>query len=312
MSKLTLLDIAKANGSDAVIGLIEENLASAPEMAMFPARTIKGTSFKTLIRTGLPTVGFRNANGGVTASKSTYENKTVETFILSSRIEIDKAILAASEDGPEAVKAREASGVMEAALRWVGGQIWYGTGKDAKGFPGLRAICSSEMDVDATGSTGSTGSSVWAVKFGPQACQLVFGNNSSFTLGDFRDESIEDANGAKLPGEVADLMAYVGLQCVNKYAVGRIRDLTADSGHTLTDSLLAQLLAKFPVGIVPDAIFMSRRSRSQLQTSRTVVLSGQGKTRADQPAIAPLPSEYDGIPIVATDSITNTEELDLA
>lgn len=312
MSKTTLLDIAKSNGSDAVVGLIEESLASAPELSVFDSRTIKGTSFKTLIRTGLPTVGFRAANGGVTPSKSTFATKMVEAFILSSRIEVDKAVLAASEDGPEVVKAREASGVMEASLRWIGGQIYYGLGKDSLGFPGLRAICDSSMDVDATGSTGSTGSSVWAVKFGPQFVQLVFGAGASFDLGPFRDESISDAEGKKLPGEVADLTAWVGLQCTNKYAVGRIRDLTADSGKGLTDTLLADLLAKFPVGIVPDAIFMSRRSRTQLQKSRSVTLFGQGTTRPSQSIIAPLPTEYDGIQIIATDSILDTETLDLA
>lgn len=312
MSKMTLLDIAKSNGSDAVVGLVEENIAYAPEMGIFDARTIKGTNFKSLIRTGLPTVGFRNANGGVTPSKSTYANKLVETYILSCRIEIDKAVLAASEDGPEVVKAREASGVMEAAMRWIGGQIFYGTGKDAKGFPGFKALVDSTMDVDATGSTASTGSSVWAVKFGPQFVQLIMGMGASFTLGDFRDESISDANGAKLPGEVADLMAWVGLSMQNKYSIGRIRDLTADNGKGLTDLLLADLMAKFPTGIVPDAIFMSRRSRSQLQKARTVVLNGNGTSRPNQPAIAPLPTEYDGVPIIATDSISNTEELDLA
>lgn len=311
MANLNLLDIAKANGSDAVVGLIEENLSSAPELKLFPARTIKGTSYPTLIRTGLPTVGFRNANGGVTPSKSTFATKLVQAFILSSRIEVDKAVLQASEDGPEVVKAREASGVMEAALRTIGSQIWYGTANDSKGFAGLRAICDTAMDVDATGSTATTGSSVWAVKFGPQFLQLVFGAGASFDLSPFRDESIEDAEGKKLAGEVADLTAWVGLQCVNKYACGRIRDLTADSGKGLTDTLLADLLAKFPVGVVPDAIFMSRRSRSQLQKARTVTLMGSGTNRPNQPALAPLPTEYDGIPLIATDSIVDTETLDL-
>ena len=53
MAVITLLDIAKLNGNDAVVGLIEENQTYAPELSVFPARTIKGTQYQTGIRTGL-------------------------------------------------------------------------------------------------------------------------------------------------------------------------------------------------------------------------------------------------------------------
>lgn len=309
MSKFTLLDLAKMNGSDAVVGLIEEVQNAAPEVSVFDARTIQGTSYKTLIRTGLPSVGFRGANEGVDPSKSTFAEKLVQAYILASRVEVDKAILTGHEDGPETLKAIEASGVMETALQKIGAQIYYGVSVDGKGFPGLQAMVDSSMVVDATGTTSSTGSSVYAVKMGPRFVQLLFGNNTTFDLSPWREETLADANGKKFPGEVADLCSWVGLQCVNKHAVARIKNVTADSGKGLTDLLLADLLAKFPVGFTPDYIFMNRRSRSQLQKSRTVVLSGQGKTRADQPAIAPLPTEYDGIPIIVTDSITSTEAI---
>ena len=315
MSKLTLLDIAKSNGSDQVVGLIEESIAATPELKLFDSRTIKGTSFKTLIRTSLPSVSFRKVNAGVTPSKSTYANKLVEAFVLSSRLECDKALLAASEDGPEMVKAREGSGVMEAALRTIGSQIFYGLGSDALGFPGLRAICDTAMDIDATGSTASTGSTVWAVKFGPQYCQLVFGQGDAFSLSPWRDETIYDADDKALPGEVADLMGWIGLQCVNKNAVARIRDLTADSGKGLTDALLSQLVNLFPSGIVPDAIFLSRRSRTQLQTARSAVaslqLTGKKGDAGGSAIYAPTPTDFEGIPLVMTDSIINTETLDL-
>jgi len=96
-------------------------------------------------------------------------------------------------------------------------------------------------------------------------------------------------------------LAYPGLQIGNKYAVGRIKKITTDSGKTLTDALIAQLLEKFPVGFRPDYLFMNRRSLRQLQSSRT----------ATNPtgAPAPFPSESFGIPIVVTDSIVSTETL---
>ena len=51
MAVTTLLDIAKANGSDAAVGLIEEVMTYSPEVNLGAARTIKGLSYKTLVRT---------------------------------------------------------------------------------------------------------------------------------------------------------------------------------------------------------------------------------------------------------------------
>ncbi len=55
MASITLLDVAKQNGSDTIVGLVEESLSAAPEVNLFPVRTVEGTGYKTLVRTGLPT-----------------------------------------------------------------------------------------------------------------------------------------------------------------------------------------------------------------------------------------------------------------
>jgi hypothetical protein len=309
---LTLLDIAKMNGSDAVVGLVEESLAAAPEVNLFPVRRVDGTSFKTLVRTGLPAVDFIAASSGIDAGKSTFENKLFECALLGGRIEVWKSVLDAKENGaPEDIKATEASGVMDAAMRKIGRQIFYGQTAlgSALGFVGLVSMVDAAMILDATGNTADTGSSVYAVKFGPKDASLVMGNEAKIELGEFRVESLTDGDGKKGPGEVADLCSWVGLQSVSKYSVARIKNITAQNGKTLTDSMLADLLDLFPAGVVPDAIFMSRRSRTQLRKSRTVVLQGSGTNRPDQPTIAPTPTEYEGIPIIATDSILNTEPI---
>ena len=46
MPQANLLDIAKLTGNDTVVGLIEENQTVAPDVMSFPARTIRGTSYK--------------------------------------------------------------------------------------------------------------------------------------------------------------------------------------------------------------------------------------------------------------------------
>lgn len=321
MSQVTLLDIAKLTGNDAVVGLIEENIKSAPEMSVIPARTVKGTSYHTGVRTGRPSAGFRSANDGVTPSKSTFDRRLVECFILSSQIIADKAVADAYEDGADAWKSIEASGVMESVMRAIGSQVFYGTAADGKGFPGLKAFlpfggatsAGDALTINAAGSTATSASSVYAVKFGPQAVQLVFGANQSLALGDWRIQSIAGATaGTYFDAYVNALTGWAGLQMGNENCARRIANLTADSGKGLTDALLAQLLATFPVGVRPDAIFMSRRSRGQLQASRTVVLNGSGKVRPDQPTIAPTPTSFEEIPIIATDSILNNDAIESA
>jgi len=314
MPNLTLLDVAKMNGTDAVVGLVEESLSAAPEINLFPVRTITGTSYKTLVRTGLPTVDFIAASSGIATGKSTFENKIFETALLGGRIEVWKSVLDSPENGPASdIKATEASGVMEAAMRKVGRQVFYGKTAlgSALGFVGLVSFVDTTMIHDATGTTANTGSSVYFVKFGPKDVSLVMGLNAKMELSEFRVESLTDGSNNKGPGEVADLASWIGLQCASKFSVARIKNVTADSGKGCTDSLLAAGLQLFPAGVMPDAILMSRRSRNQLQAARAAVSNlstGKGELKGGS-AYVPTPTDFEGIPIVATDSILNTEPI---
>ncbi len=304
---LTLLDIAKMNGSDATAGLIEESIQAHPEIMLGNARTINGTQYKTLIRTSIPKTGFRNANEGAAKQKSTYENRLVETFIMNPAWDVDKAVGDSHEDGWETLMATEASGQVEGAMRGIASQFYYGrhaTFGDAKGFPGLLAMYDPAiLEVDATGTTESTCSSVWAVKFGPQDVSWVWGKNGSLDPEDVRVQSVNDAGGNPYTAYYQELFAYPGLQVGRSLCVGRIKKLTEDSGKGLTDDLLAKLLAKFSTGIRPDVFLMSRRSQEQLRSSRTAT------TTTGAPA--PIPTEAFGVPIQPTDAILDTETLAL-
>jgi hypothetical protein len=309
-NNLTLLDLAKLNGADPVVGLIEEVATASPEVTTIPARTIRGTSYKTVTRNSRPSVAFRQANEGTDASKSNFTERLVECFILSSRVEVDKAVARGYEDGPEALQAIEAMGVMRAALSAVGSQTIYGTTADAKGFVGLQSFVTNfgtELVVDAGGTTADTGSSVYAIQAGPQGIQYVYGNGTTFDLSPFREGDATDASSKRYAAFIADLTAWVGLQCVNKFAVGRLKDATEDSGKGVTDAKVAELLSKFPIGERPTHLLMNRRSAFQLQTSRTMTAST--KQEAFTGILPGVPTESFGIPIIITDSIGNTEAL---
>jgi hypothetical protein len=309
-TNLTLLDLAKLNGADPIVGLIEEVATSSPEVTIIPARTIRGTSYKTVIRNSRPSVAFRAANEGTDATKSKFTERLVEAFILSARVEVDKAVARGYEDGPEAIQAIEAAGVMRAALSTVGTQTIYGTAAGSKGFTGLQEMVTgfgSDLIVDAGGTSANTGASIYAIKAGTSGVQYVYGNGTTFDLSAFREGDAVDANNKRYAAFIADLTAWIGFQCVNKFAVGRLKDLTEDSGKGATDAKIAELLSKFPVGERPTHLLMNRRSAFQLQTSRAT--APNTKQEAFTGILPGVPTESFGIPIIITDSLISTEPL---
>jgi hypothetical protein len=316
MAKLTLLDVAKLEGNDTVVGLIEESLPAVPELAVFPLRQINGTNYTTVRRTGRPSVSFRSANQGVTPTKSTFAQDLVQCFILSSRVEVDKAIIDAQKSEAASLEMLEAEGVMRQAMIEIAQQIWYGVSTDAKGFPGIKTFTpfGGAMTVNSGGSTATSQSSVYGVKLGIKDIHLITGNGQTFSLTPFRDESIEDADGAKLPGRVADLSAWVGMQIGNVNCVSRLANVgkNDETGDLLTDQKLQDLLDLHPVGYKPDAWFMARRSNGQLQRARTVVInSGPGEKAAGSlENIATRPTSAHGIPIFESDAIGITDAVE--
>ncbi len=319
---LNFLDLAKANSNDVIGGLIEENTIYAPELSVFDSEDLMEPgqlSYETLHRTALPTVAFANAGEGFAASKSQFDLKKHECFRFGGRVSAARHIADNWRRGGAAgYQATEASGVMQAALQLIGRQIWYGRTYDGKGFPGMKAFTAfgGTYTLDAAGTTSSTASSVYLVKFGEMFSRLMVGRarngNGLMDLPEFRIGDVADpADSTKLiESYISELSSYVGLQIACEYSVVRIANLTAETNKTLTDAKLTSAMALFPANFKPDAIFMSRRSRTQLQNSRTVTLYGQGTTRPNQELVAPLPTEFEGVPIVATDSILNTDAIE--
>lgn len=298
MAQLTLLDIAKANGHDQIVGLIEANANSFPEFTRFPARTIKGTSFPTLKRIDYPTTAFRAANEGSAGGVSTYQRDLVECYILDQQLRMDTQVADASEDGAPAVLAREASGGMLGVARTIGKQIYYGTTNDAKGFPGLFALTDS-THIFSAADTGAN-SSVYAVRFGDQDLTLVGGSNDGLKMApEWRVQSVLDSNSNPYDAYVNAIKGWVGLQFTNPHSVGRIKLLGTNTGKTMSDAMAYDLLATMPAGWTPDLWIMNRRSVTQLRKARTSTSSPY--------LTAPMPKDIDGVPIMVTDAITNSE-----
>lgn len=307
----TLLDIAILNNSDATVGIIDEASRAVPEVRLGYARPIDGISYKTAVRTSLPSAPFRMPNAGTAVGKSTYENRTVECFFLNPRWECDKALADTYQFGAEEYIATEGQSLLEAGLQTLGRQFFYGRnqwtvsgttyGGDPNGFPGLIDGYNTAYEVDAQGTTANTASSVWGVKWGPRNVSWAYGNEGQMTISEVLLQRVTDSNGNAFTAYCQELEARPGLQIGDLRGVIRIKNITQDTGHTMTDAMLYNAMALVTSNIMPDMWFMNRQTLAQLRQSRTAV------NPLGTPA--PIPTDLEGIPIFVTDSLTTTEPI---
>lgn len=306
-SFLTLADLVKINdpaNADIDVSDLLNRAAIINRIAATLASN--GTSHKYTKETGAPTVGFRSVNSGTENSKSADTQVSIDLKILAASFATDKALADAHGKGPEALIGREAARHLRAAFFEGEKQLLYGTGNDSDGFLGLVDADTvkykdSELVVDAGGTTPDTATSVWFICTNGDETEVtaVAGNEGVIEIGETIVQRMTDGDGNGYPAYYTPIEGWLGLQIGSKWSVGRIVNLTAQAGKGLTDTLLSQMLEKMPNEVA--MIGMNRRSRGQLQRSRT--------TYSPTGMPAPLPTEYEGIPIVVAESIGNTEAL---
>lgn len=298
---------------------VSDLLKASPFISMLSMEpSSNGTTHKYVKETGAPVVGFRSPNAGRDLDSSDDTLVSVDLKVLDFSWLVDVAVAKAWRKGQEDYIAREGLRHLKAALfkferqvinGIVGASDSAGASGDAAGFAGFRDsgtvnAVADTMVVNATGTTADTASSVWGVRIATDGVTGVYKGESSFELGDTTviQHVVDPGTDNKtFPAFYTPACTWLGVQVGSAYDIGRIANLTADSGKGLTDDLIAQLLERFPVGRAPSHLLMSRRSLRQLQDSRT----------ATNPtgAPAPFPQEAFGVPIIVTDAIGNTEEL---
>jgi hypothetical protein len=303
MANLTLLDLAARSNSDRVVGLIEDVHTVAPEFSVFPVRPVAGTSYKVTRRTGFPSSSFRSVNEGIDTSKSTYVQELKQMFFLDAQLEVDEAIVRGDDRELGEILADEASGAFEQSLIHVGKQIWYGTDADAKGFVGLRA-----QTVELIGPNVASSTSAFLVDLSLQGVHIPVGENGSIEFPEWSKQKITKDNKSYMAW-VSNVSAWLGLQVGSDAAVYRVKGVKGDtSANYMTDAKGAELLSKVPLRRRSNLRwFMNRSAAYTLQLSRSAI----GQVPANRnaiPAFAEMPAECQGIPIVITDSLVDTED----
>lgn len=338
---VTMLDLAKRTGSNQAVGLLEETVTFSPELNVLSGRPITGTMYKTTSRT-LPTVAFRKANDGSDTVKSTYTQKIRECFIIDAQMQADKAVVDAEGGGtgPQSSVGNllidEAQGVIMATYITCGSQFYYGTSNDANGFIGLASLTASlnaakntnPVVVGAGGTTAAVQTSAYLVWENIKGVHWIFGNNNTVTmLPEWRIQQVLGNNSKPMTAYVNNLQGWLGLSVNHPLSVARIANINLGTdSKPLTDALVAQALSYLPLQMRGEVIanannggpnkwggglklFMNPQAAYSLQQSRSPVSSGTGTAiTSDQPLkFADLPTSSNGVPIVLTDSIINTE-----
>ena len=320
MERITLLDIVKLNKNDKIIGLVEEVISVVPELDIIPGKPRKGKHFETLVRTRVPKVKFRRVNDGSDPVKSGYENRMFQCHLIDGRMEVDKAAADIADEGPDFVKAAEAVGYFIGQGQTLASQVWYGPKSDPLGFPGACQLVAKDMGTwlgnKSEGISANTGTSVFAINANVlRGLSFFFGGEGMGLLGQdmtWREETILGENGKPLDGYVCSLPFWPGLALANSKMVVRYDNIAPQEGKSLNDDIMDEIFHQFTKntgGIPPTHYFMSFEARRMLQKSRAATLVGTGTTRPDQPKTVPVPKDHDGIPIVASSAIVDTESI---
>jgi len=299
MANMTLADLVKLNDRNTADYEISDLLLEAPLLKRLAAAVASnGTSHQYLKQTGAPGVGFRAIDTGQVNAADADTLVTVALKYLDCSWEIDRQLADGAIKGREWLATRKTARSLMAGMFKLEQQIVNGGTGGFDGFAQALATVGDSYMVTSAGGSGSTLSSVYAIRTGENDCQVIIGNDGMISIGDPTLQ--RSADGSNYPFDVyrCSIVGWSTLQVGGKYSIARLANIAA-STQTLTDDLLATLLSLFPSGKMPDFLAMSRRSLMQLQQSRTA-------TNATG-APAPFPSEAFGVPIVACESITNTE-----
>jgi hypothetical protein len=299
-SLITLTELLTINGAGVSEVEVSDIVSGAPVLAALAADYASdGTIHKYLKETGAPVVGFRDPDEGRDHSRSTDELVSINLKVLDASFHVIKVIADAYKKGADALIAREGIRHLKAAFALAEKQIF--NGLDAKGFSSLISSLSyvgHPMVYNAGGSSACT--SVWMLRSTPDmaGCTVISGQDGNIDMAETFVQFIEDGTGKKLAAYMTPIEGWMGLQIGSAYSVARLANVDAGS-NMLTDDLLSELFNLFPEDQPPTMICMNKRSRKQLQQSRTAV-NATG-------APAPWPTEWEGIPIIGTASILNTE-----
>ena len=299
MASITLPEWMKQETDPLKSGVIETLYTEEPIMQLIPWMTIAGLAYPYNREESLPGVNFRKINEPYTPTTGIV-NRLVEVLRpFGSESDCDRALVSAYGNGQRVQRLE--SHLKAQAVKFVQ-MFLYGNSPgsragtaydDIDGFDGMQARCGASQIIDAGGSSGTDGSSVFAIKFGENA---VCGLQTADGI-DVEDLGILQTK----PAYRTRVEQIAGIGVFNGTAVGWVKDLTVTT-NVLTCDDMDELRDK--IGGDPTCFIMSKRSRRQLKInarSLGIVLGSSFDV------LGRRMQTWGEIPIYVSDAIIDTE-----
>ena len=323
---LTLADWAKrvdeGGKVDKVVEMLNQTNPILDDMLFVEGNL--PTGHRTTLRTGLPTVGFRQLNSGVSGSKSKTAQVDEATGIMEALCEVDVDLAKLNGD-QAAFRLSEAQAFLEAMNQTMASTLFYGNQAVApEQFTGLSprfaasggANSSNILKVDATAS-GADQASVWLVGWGENSVHGIFpkGSQAGIFHEDLGEQLIQldtSVGGGRMKAFVDRWQWKAGLAVRDWRYVVRMANI--DIGNLTNDTTgstvklieyMSRAIDRLPgVGGVKPAFYMPRGVYSMLKIqamnkSINSLSLTQGLNQFDL--------SFEGIPIRKTDALLTTE-----
>lgn len=302
---LDLAHLLKVNDQNLADFEVDEVFQEAPVAArLFAQESSNGEYHKWTAYDTPPTVGFRSVNAGLENTKSDDTIVSTTLKLLDGSFLVDSAVADAyTKGGRDAYIRKEAKRHLGAALFALEGQFLYGTGELSAGFGGIAEQLADlgTRCLSAGGSTANEQTSVYFVNTGEDRISALY-KSDQIQIGESVTQMVKDADGKNYTGLWTPMQGWYGLQIGSLECIARLANIhpTDNSGaNALNDDMIFDALSVFRGKYRPDFMVMSRAALNMLRKSRTAT-NGSGSP-------APVPTEVDGVPIVVSEKVSNTE-----
>jgi len=319
----TLIDLAKARGNDAQVGIVQALTHDNPILRLAPAKPIAGLMYKYRRDSFLPDVAFRGANQGVASSARKTEQIVVETKIISGLSKVDKVVANAYPAGALAYRVEQDEGFVSSMGNKFNYTAYYGSqATNSLEFNGLANILNVKSGsangfntcVSAGGSGADAQTSIYFWSFKPAnvigygnlpGVEMPLGNGMLPEGEDLGTLLVDDADGLQFPAMVTAYTFQPGLAVYDTRSIGRLCNITSSAPPTATliNSIITQM---YPYK--PDLMTMSKATFSLMQNMKSTANSYF--YIPNMPANQDLferANFFSGIPFMIDENILDTE-----
>lgn len=328
-SVLTLNDWAKRLDPDGKTAKTVEILSQTNEIlndALFKEGNLP-TGEQTTIRTGLPTVYYRQMNAGVPKSKSTTAQITENTAELTARSEVDVSV-AKLNGNVNAFRLDEAMAFLEAMNQRQATTMFYGSAANPEEYVGFSnrygdlSAGNAQNIIDA-GGTSTDNLSIWLVGWGQRSTFGVFpkGSKAGISHEDLGIGDAFDSNDDRFRAYMDDWKWENGLVVKDwrynvRIANVDVSDLTGQTGTqaaaatTAVVKLMSRAIDRLPTLNDVKPVFYANRTLISLLRIAAMDKSSSAVNiteSVNQFGDTIFTTRFLGIPVRIVDALLNTE-----